>query len=466
MARRAPVTVGLATIALLGLALGLALSRGERAWRAAPGAAGVHAKSPAGARAASSELPAEEQTPEQPDLEARVPVAIRVLDLSGKPVPGAQVSIRSLRSAKHPTRFQSYRGEKPSALTDASGRALLACWEWADAESRTLRIDLSVEHPDFRPFRDSTFPLAREERSVVLRRGTVVLLAARLGPDGDPAHELEIRVDEQAQLTPQSWFRQQDGRWLTERLDAGPHLVWVEHYSAVHGRCFSEILAFELADGERKELSVVLHPAERLAGTLDPRVPRPVEEGSVRLWLHRAGSSAGAPSIQRSFDVPIAPDGSFRFTDLPRGEGRTFALCRGWTTQPRTSESGARELQAVRIPHDASPLVLAMERCAALELELRRADSSAVAGAIVTLRPMLFPPASEPALVPWRAWRFESDASGIASVTDLPSVGQLTVLVQHPELALSAEDSARDLAAMLRPGEPVRLRLVLHAQRP
>lgn len=455
MARRAPFTVGLATIALLCFALGLALLRRERAYRAAPGV--EPEPEPEASDVREDARPAASIALESPDLEARLSLAVRVVDGRGDPIQGAKVSIRGLRSEQRPGAWFPYRGEKPVERTDPSGRARLECWEWVDAGNRSSKVDLSVEHPGYTAFRDPTFELSATERSVVLRKGATVVVGAWIGSRAELADAIEIRTDRQSELTPQSWWRQPDGRMLSERLAPGKHLLWVEHYGQAHGRCYSEIVSFELEEGAREELWVELFPAETLEGALEAAVQRPVLQGRVQIRLFGVGGPGEALSIERSFEAPILPDGSFRIGDLPRASGQVFALCKGWASRWELPE-----LQRVAVPHGAA-LELWMEPTATLEVEVVGESGSPIQDADVRLVHRLEFAGGASILVPWRRWDGRSDARGRVTFEDVPALGRPVVVARREGFETDEEEGPRSAPLELRSGELARHRIVLRA---
>src|SRR5882672_532201 len=213
---------------------------------------------------------------EKPDLNALDKITIRVIDDRQQPVIDAEVTIHGMRREGDSGGWYGYRGESPTGKTDAHGQVELNHWRWVTLDGRVRGIDVTVVHPEFVPFRDSSFVLGPGEHLITLQRGATVVVSGWLASHPGLIADLKIEVDRDARLPSDAWTREPDGRLSTTRLAPGKHLIWLEHESAALGPCLSAIEDFELGAHEWKELAIELHAAETLDGALDPRVPRPI----------------------------------------------------------------------------------------------------------------------------------------------------------------------------------------------
>ena len=401
--------------------------------------------------------------PDPPDFEARDRIEILVVDDLQVPVSDAVVTIRGLRMRGDPGSAYGYRGEEPVGCTDLDGLVRLDYWTWISKHGRTRAVDLFVTHPGFVSFRDSSFPVGPGIHTVELQRGATVVVSGWIGTPANVVAELTIQVDGDSRLGSDSWRREADGRFSTDRLAPGPHLIMLEHESEAHGHCFSEIERFELLEGGYEVLPLELHPAERLEGVLDSVTPRPIVDGNALLYLQARGPDGREPDISRRFETPILADGTFSFDELPRGRGQIFALCRGWASRRTMADSAADagirfgvggrvrvspererealeefgdrafQLQRITIPPATDPFVVSMEPTATVEIVVKLEDGTPVVGASVGASPNIGFIGGINTLAPWRSWRAETDLEGRARIEDIPRNPRVMVSAGHPD---------------------------------
>ncbi|MEM7307168.1 MAG: hypothetical protein AAF682_10885 [Planctomycetota bacterium] len=501
----------LSLVVVFGVVAGLLLRFGGRdeapvegAARPAAGSAGPAAElaavarpdepRPAPARSAAEEREAptarpsrtpvrspEAAAPEKADLTETRPFHLRVVSQDGVGVADAEVRIHGLRSRSKPGTWFGYRGGvEPTARTNRDGEATLEHWAWADQDGRVSGVDLLVEHPAFVPFRDSSLDLGeRQKRYVVrLKHGSTVVVSAWLGSSDNRIGDIKVRVDRESRLGSSDWEVLADGSRQTSQLTPGPHSLRVSHESEVHGLLFSEVHAFELAAGDWQAFHLELHPAEVLAGSLHDDVPRPVRDGHVQLCLRHGGLRHDEPTLRTKHEAPIAPDGSFVLTGLPRGSGQLFALCEGWVSRRTLAErpeeagisvsgertpqqiaellkgAGDRALthQKVALPAAAPPVIL-MEATATLRIRIVADDGQPLPGATGGASPNVHYPGVGSTLVPWRTWTAPADAAGVAVLRDLPPEPEVWVHAGHPDYEMARTDRKHRVGAPLRSGE-------------
>jgi protocatechuate 3,4-dioxygenase beta subunit len=435
--------------------------------------------SPAPAAPVAAEPAAE---PEQPDLAARDWLEIQVLDPEQRPVPEAQLSIAGLRKQGDPGSWYGMRGGPAAARTDAGGRARIDYTRWVDIDGRATHVDLEVTHPEFAPFRDSSFAIGPGQHPVVLRRGATVIVSGWVGSPDVLVTELAISADHRSRLAAGDWRRERDGRLSTTRLAPGPHLIWLEHESEEHGKLASAVAAFELLENDWKELSLELFALSTLQGRLDEAVPRPIVNGHVWVNLNRS-DAAGQISIDRDFEAEVRPDGTFELVGLPPGGGQIIALASGWVSSrtPYTAaeaaarrlgrepsfeevqQEGAREeLEAQRLVVPApAPIVVAMERTGSLEVTVLGPDGGPIAGASVSAWPNVYWIGVGSTIFPWREWRASTDPLGRARIDDLPPEQELWFGAEHGSFRMTRAQRDRNPSVEIVSGQVATYELVL-----
>lgn len=419
--------------------------------RATPGAAAgaaVEAAAPEETPAAPAVEPAPE--PEEADLRRKDTLDLRVVDARGVGVAEAEVRLRGMRSSASPGSWYPYRGEEPSGKTDTDGRLRLEHWTFVDQDGRTTDVDLFISHPEYAPFRESSFKIGPGEHEVVLHRGSTLVVSAWLGTAEKRVAPITVQLDRDSLLASDAWRVNADGSLETTQILPGSHLLRVEHHSAEHGACFSAIEPFELAEGDWKALDVELFPGERLAGELDAAVPRPVRSAHVQLCI-RGGSDNQGPKLSREYEAEVDAQGRFIFEDLPRGSAQLFALASGWSARNTPADTleeagieaqeppedlsadlraklqesldarmrGTLMAQRCRVPSEL-PVIVLMEPTATIEARVLTASGAPLEGAVVNLSPNICYDGVGCSIVPWREWQSTTDASGRTLIADVP----------------------------------------------
>ncbi len=427
--------------------------------------------------------------PDVPDLEAKRPLELLVVDELHQPVFDAAIRVDGMRSASDPGSWYQFRGEPAVARTDPKGRARLDCWTWVNVDGRTISVDLSVTHPEYVPFRDDSFALGPGEREIVLKRGAVVSVRAWHGAPSRVVTDIEIDLDLQAALGPDAWTRESDGRMVTTRIAPGQHRVRVTHRPKEAGAkpLFSGIEPFEVRPSERVDLVIELHAALELAGKLDDSVPRPVTAGKVMLTLQETGVDGARATLWDMYGADVRADGTFTIPDLPRGRGYVFALCSGHVSKPvraaTLAEAGvtlapgatkadeerawrdfgdrALFLQRAEVPAASTPFVIEMQPTGSVEVAVQSTDGTPLADANVDVSPNVQIPGVGSILVPWREWNGHADALGVARFDDLPPDPSLWVNAGAPGLQMREADRKSMPSVAVKPGEIARITIVL-----
>ncbi|MEM6569712.1 MAG: carboxypeptidase-like regulatory domain-containing protein [Planctomycetota bacterium] len=440
--------------------------------------------------AAAPEPPApapEEPRPEyEPD--AKEPLSILVVDPDQAPVAGAKVEIIGLRSESSSGSWYGYRGDTPVATTDANGRATLDRWVWVNQDGRVRAVDLVVEHPEFVPFRDSSFPLDSEV--VPLERGATVVVTGWHGDPSNVIQDVRISADRGASLGRDAWVQLPDGRLSTSRLKPGPHLVLITYEDEDLGTLVSDPHEFEVGEVGWETLHLELLGPFRLIGELDPDVPRPVVNGKVRAVLRTASYAGPDAVLALEKDADVAADGSFVVEGVRPGDCFVVALCEGWTSErlPPTSLRDAgiylgeevteeRKQKAlaeaepwtwtyprVALPQESPPFVVPMVETGTLEVTIVGPNGAPLRGAMVHLSPNYRVRYIGSSIFPFREWSAETDLDGIARLADIPPDEDLWVSAGAEGMQMTAEDRETTPSVEIVPGETATIRIQLEAK--
>jgi len=428
---------------------------------------------------------------EKPDLAAKTPLEIVVVDPDDQPVFDAEIRIIGMRSENEPGSWHQFRGDVAVARTNPKGRANLDVWRWVDIDGRTRAVDVWVTHAEFVPFRDDSFRVGPGERRIVLQRGAAVSVRAWHGSPNRVVEDIVIELERETALPANAWTRESDGRMVTTRIAAGRHVLRVTSAPANPGASslHSAITPFDVGPNERVDLSVELHAALEWTGKLDDSVPRPIEDGRVQLTLvdhFEADGSSGC--LSQSFEAEVRSDGTFTIRDLPPGRGYVFALCPGYVSKrvraatladagitlnpgatPADEERAWKDLadivmqvQRAEVPA-ASPVTIEMVATGSVEVTITRPDGTPIANADVHASPNVSIPHHGSTLVPWRHWQMKADALGIYRFEDVPPGTSLWLGASANGFQMSARDRENAPSVAVISGEVVRRTIVLES---
>lgn len=426
---------------------------------------------------------------ERPDLEAKTPLEIVVVDRDGQPVFDAAIRLDGMRSASIPGSWYGFRGEPAVARTDPRGRAKLDVWDWVDIDGRTTSVDVSVTHPEFVPFGEDAFRVGSGEHTIVLQRGAAVSVRAWHGSPNDIVEDIVIELERETVLPANAWTRESDGRMVTTRIAAGHHVLRVTSALANPGAgsLHSRIESFDVGPNERVDLSVELHAALEWTGNLDDSVPRPIVDGRVQLTLvDHFGDGQSSGCLSTSFEAEVLGDGTFTIRDLPPGRGFVFALCPGYVSKrvraatladagitlspgatPADEERAWKDLgdivmqvQRAEVPA-ASPVTIEMVATGSVEVTVTRPDGTPIPNAEVYASPNVSIPHQGSTLVPWRHWQMRADARGIYRFEDVPPDTSLWLWANANGFQMSAQDREKAPSVAVISNEVSRRTIVL-----
>ena len=441
-------------------------------------------------------IPAEPPPPAhagRSDRGERREVDLVVENRHGEPIEGAEIVMTGLRTKREPGSHHAWGEETSLGRTRADGTARLWFPVWTTRDDETGELTFRVSHPAYVTKVVDRYVIDGEPRVVVLDPGAMVIVSGWSASRADVVLDVEPHLAIGTDVARADWLPIRDGRLSTVKLAPGRHALWLSHESARRGRLFSAIEAFDLAEGEQKELHLELLPGSELRGRLEDEVPRPVSGGEVLLNLQFGLGSDRGPRMMRSYSAPIGSDGSFAFVDLPPGDGQVIALCDGWSSErvvTRDPEwlgvagedlSGdaleaaidraierlgdrARVAQPVA-PGTTKEFVLRMEPTATLRVTLRAPGGEPAAGAKVSCWPNVFWRSGFSQVFLNREYGAVSDAAGVATVANLPP-GEAWFGVEHATLDVPNAPGEGDRArrAGLRAGETLEVELALEGR--
>jgi len=458
----------------------------------ASGASTPDAREPTPAAPANPIAPKERPEPvqETPNLQAKAPLDIIVVDDKSQPVFDAEVALRGMRSETDRGSWYAYRGEHPTARTNAEGRARIEAWVWVNVDGKTSAVDLEVSHPDHPPFRDSSFPFGPGEHRVQLAPASRVVVHAWTGSPARPVGNITVQMEPDTGVPATAWMLE-GADWVTTRLAPGLHSIQVSSPSS-SPQLFSEVFDFTVVAGETKELPLELLAAETLEGRLADEVPRPVVDGHVFVAVLRADFTDAYQTIWRKFEGSVAADGTFAIPNVPRGRAYLFALTRGWSSR-RVKTDDAREagvqgskalspeenafiledlgdrawvLQNTLLPQVERPLLVAMLPTGIVEILVRDEAGAPVSEVRAGVSPNILIPRVGTMLVPWRDWLTLTDAQGLARIADIPPEDLLWASAASEHWRLRARDRQSLPEVNVKSGETVRIELVVEPNDP
>ena len=284
-------------------------------------------------------------------LSDRTKISFRIVDSQQAPVAGATATVVQIWSS-NPNMSQGI--VVGPAVSDAAGSVTLEVPDHTAFMSRTDRVSLKVEHPNYATV-GQVIELAAMVPVVLKPGDSFVLRPVMENGRVVPPVGMHIVASESAKMTTSAWAAQADGSWVSHHMPSGEHYLYVSAQPEGQASLVSDMIKVTLPRTESGPLQVVLHPTFTLAGKLSPEVPRPVVNGKVqvRAW-HDAGTTGSAPV--RPYDqwqygentrgmkyglvsAEIATDGTFKVPGLPRTSLKLVAMCDGWISRQGVVES-------------------------------------------------------------------------------------------------------------------------------
>ncbi len=250
-------------------------------------------------------------------MEKATTITGRVLDQDNNPLAGATVFISA--SKRYPRSEQWVAVGYEQASTDARGR-----WSYSGVPERPDAVSLAAHHPlclsELASFQEKEFtPLAAlRDGSAVLRleRGTRIE-GTVVGPDHRPVPNAEIFYGEGRRFGNSVPSMKADARG---RFTVGIKPGTVTSLTAQCAGFGPAGQAIRVGT-ETQQLTLTLHPAQKIGGRVVDRAGKPVAKASLTVgWspVRRETSGRGSEAISR--ELTTDADGRFAWNDAP-GDG-------------------------------------------------------------------------------------------------------------------------------------------------
>ena len=400
------------------------------------------------------------------------PIAtVKVVDESGRPVAGAEITPTGLRPRREVggvVVWNRDHGPLTPAMTDGDGVARVAYPRYAMEGLETDQITFVVDHPDYCRARSRGLPVSGNSEPVVLKKGGTLKLWGYVGSPQNTVKPVYPQLSDLAEgLDRDSWQHLADGSSLSTRVPAGSHYVRLVHFPQGGQTLFSGVAPVDVEAGQVQERRLALTPGTRVEGKLDGSVPRPVQNGHVIAWVRPVDPDITIRPMEWITWAPVRQDGAFTFDSLPPGKLALVGLCDGFASknppdQPNPSRCSLPQL--FRIEGERTQVELAMERAATCEITVLNPQGEPVEGAQVGFNPgaewwgrhyQMFArrlgPSSEETCrmtasqlrqhllskLNERPFAAETDAQGLAVVRNLPCANSRPhFTVQHPQYEL------------------------------
>ena len=351
----------------------------------------------------------------------RNPIAvIEVVDVRGKPIPGATVKPYALRpkpaggqSGHYLWTKDRYDISPEPVVTNETGTVNVPYPTFVVERVETGKITVSIKHPEYisdtQDIVVSTSPprgapwrvrmnfiidrldggaVVTRTNPLVLKRGELLILK--------PAETLESVTELYAQTSSEGWHdndfwdRSQPGVVVSRKHSLGVHAVRLIGLNEDNELMFSETLDVTIKQGVTNSVSLALKPARTVRGKLSDNVPRPVVNGRVVVNIVPAGRTFRDPILRWHTWTGVNDDDSFEMPSLPAGDLEVIALCDGFIS---VDGSGQRQSSVIRYPQKHTigandlDIVIDMEPTARLEVTVFDDNGRLLEGARVSTWP-------------------------------------------------------------------------------
>ena len=365
-----------------------------------------------------------------------------IVDAYDVPVPDAEIRFRSQRSG---LTSWGWSLEPANLVTDNEGRAQFALPERQYSDMPIDSFVFDVLHARFAPLEHEADAKSGTIR-LVLEPGVFVIATGWIGARDNIVTDVTVQAGNESKLSPEDWTPLRDGRLACSRLAAGHHVLFLEHVDREGNKWFSQLLEVDFASGEQRELHAELVPALRVEGTLDPSVPRPIENGRVSVAFHNARPTWELPVVFEIRNVDVAPDGTFVVDEAPPQFLDVIAVCDGWSSTPILQEAGEQctgagvmtSLRQFAPGALDEPIVVPMQPSASLEITFLDPDGQPLPDAWVVLNPNVRWNSGYTTILFDQGVRARSDVTGRALLHNLVPGTELAQL-GHADYQLPAE---------------------------
>ncbi len=423
---------------------------------------------------------------------------VRVMDSAGKPILGAVLTPRGLRTKPGPYQSGWYgwggdtnRPAPTPVKTDARGEARIEYPKYVFEKIETGVIIFSVSHPDYVPDEPervvTTKPpagtpwkvwfdyvkdrlqhkhLVTQVDPVVLKHGAILEVAARADSDALKGAKMFVQVSGDIGEDENFWQRPEPGTILTRRLPEGIRTIRAIEFDATETPWFSDIASIHAVAGKTNHEAVSFTRGVTLRGQLDRSVPRPVKSGRViASVMPRGMASKDSPPRWHAW-TKVRDDGGFEIKGLPQGDLEVVALCDGYINTNGPGTTKMRYPQKHVLGTNDLDISIGMEKTARLEVSVYDKEGKPVKGATAGAWPNVrygdwwativasdcYNTADDmlprPGRKPWVWSRTAvpdfmgtSDENGIAVIPNLPA-DVTEIDVEHPKMVLPAVQTA------------------------
>jgi len=415
-------------------------------------------------------------------------VELRLVDEGQQPVPGALVTAVGLSIGQGPgMSWGTDDGAQPVHRSDDLGRvAMKLPAKWRGGHP-VAAIICRISHNNFVSvttrvaFKDSP-------ATVQLQRGRRIAVTAADGRTGSRIKHSLFAVLSKGPAN-QEWQLLSNGVLVSGGVAFDrTHLRLIQLPEDGSPR-FSRLIDLTEHGRNRRVLlhDIDIHDGVRLEGTVDPRVPRPIHNGIIRVLV-----SADDNDWQDGCD--IREDGTFVIDSLPAGEViQVTAVCDGWiSANPTKEEMAAVEManqfrriqpsrlypQVLRSDEEVVLPMIRMNEAASCRVQILDTSGKPIPNVLVRLQPFqgsydgrsLFVGQGKSTrslllraqaecqqsatdasahILPHRVYSASTNADGIAVVTSLPggpdgSPAMTPVYVSHPDYERPPNDGLGD----------------------
>ena len=453
----------------------------------------------------------------------RNPIAvIEVVDVRGKPIPGATVKPYALRpkpaggqSGHYLWTKDRYDISPEPVVTNETGTVNVPYPTFVVERVETGKITVSIKHPEYisdtqdivvstspprgAPWRvRMNFIIDRLDGGAVVTRTNPLVLKCGELLILKPAETLESVTELYAQTSSEGWHdndfwdRSQPGVVVSRKHSLGVHAVRLIGLNEDNELMFSETVDVTIKQGVNNSISLALKPARTVRGRLSEDVPRPVVNGRVVVNIVPAGRTSRDSILSWHAWTGVNDDGSFEMPSLPAGDLEVIALCDGFIS---VDGPGQRQSSVIRYPQKHTigandlDIVIDMEPTARLEVTVFDDNGRLLEGARVStwpnvcwhnygstifcsslyksvdrLRQLHEDQDDFPRDIPPGFFGI-SDANGVAVLSNVPA-RQTSFAVEHkdyvlPKFGIGGTAARRQASMVLEPGAVTRTTVVL-----
>lgn len=281
---------------------------------------------------------------------------VRVTDNSGAAIKDAMVTPVGMRSRLERGSSWSWvanlHGKQPHVLTDADGIAILKCPKYVIEKLEVGEIILRVTHDDYVTFNDNC-SVDDDPAEVTLQAGRLIVVSAIDG-ESKKAVTSDLHAILSGSGSASPWGEMSDGMLMSPTVDLAQSQLRLVSAPVGGPVKFSRSIDLDKFGAKRRVRlrDVEVYSGTRIEGVIDRAVPRPINNGTVSLWVVTGLEFDDWQKENIWSDwTNVNPDGTFVFESVPRGNVcQLIAVCDGWQCEPPT----AQEIRDIGLKVDMS----------------------------------------------------------------------------------------------------------------